>query len=163
MRSTPSSKGIAIVFASWTLSIACETEPEPAPICWDERLSLAVDLNTNPLLERGCLEPVEPLCSAVLGYVDGGYVDVDAATAGTQYWCRASDLQNVSQPDQVVEQHLPECDADATNLPCWRVVPDPQLCPTGDEAALEIIRAVAPPPDNVTSARCYARCAYCDP
>lgn len=144
--------------------MACETEPEPAPACSDERLNLTVDLDaTNPLLERGCLEAVEPLCSGNFGYVDGGYVDANPDVAGTQYWCRVSDLQNVSQPDQVVEQHLPECDPAATNLPCWRVVLDAQLCPTGDEAALEIVRAVAPPPDNVTGARCAATCLYCSP
>lgn len=165
MRSAPASLGCfgAIVFAaSSTLSVACETEPA-AKSCSDESSYLEVDLDaTNPLLERGCLKPVVPLCSPNFGYVEGGYVDVDPNVAGTQYWCRASDIQNAQQPNQT-EQHLPECDANATNRPCWRVVPDPQLCPTGDEAALEIIRTVAPPPNNRTGALCQATCLYCSP
>jgi len=67
--------------------------------------------------------------------------------------CSVSDVTNYLKPNQN-ETILPQCDANASTKPCWRITKDATKCPTGDNFILEVVRAVAPPPDTHMIAYC---------
>jgi len=67
--------------------------------------------------------------------------------------CSVSDVTNYLKPNQT-EKVLPQCDANASVKPCWRIATDATKCPTGDNYILEVVRAEAPPPETHMIAYC---------
>ncbi len=67
--------------------------------------------------------------------------------------CSVSDVTNYLKPNQT-EVVLPQCDANASNKPCWRINTDATKCPTGQHYILEVVRAEAPPPETHMIAYC---------
>jgi len=98
-------------------------------------------------LQRGCVGPWPTQCA-------GRRLDIDPNTPGVQYDCSVSDVERFGQRDQT-EQVLPECDTNASNAPCWRVIPD-EACGGDDPVALEVIRETAPSDDSQVIAYCFA-------
>ena len=67
--------------------------------------------------------------------------------------CSVSDVTNYLKPNQT-EVVLPQCDASASNKPCWRITTDATKCPENDHFVLDVQRAQAPPPDTHMIAYC---------
>ena len=97
--------------------------------------------------QRGCVGPWPWECA-------GRRLDVDPDTPGVQYDCSVSDVQRLGQADQT-EHVRPECDAGASNAPCWRVIRD-NTCGGDNPIALEVIRDAAPSDDSHVIAYCFA-------
>ena len=78
----------------------------------------------------------------------GNLADGDTVTPGIQPTCTVADVVGV---DSVP---LPECDAGATNVPCWQVVQDAAQCPAGGHFELEVQRTVSAPSNDHVVADC---------
>jgi hypothetical protein len=81
-------------------------------------------------------------------------LDRDLNEPGQQYECSVSDVQRYGQPDQA-EQPISECNAAATDLPCWRIISD-SSCESDPTLALEVVRGTPPPQDSNVVAYCLA-------
>ncbi len=91
---------------------------------------------------------------------DGVLADADPTTAGTQYDCSVSDVQNPGQANQV-ETVLPACNnttspPSSTNKPCWTIVVDTTKCPTAPSLALQVERTEAPSSETHMIADCVS-------
>jgi hypothetical protein len=102
---------------------------------------------------RGCIGPLPAGCRGQPPF------DADPDTPGTQYDCSVADVQHYGLTNQV-DQDLPPCDDNATNVPCWRAVRD-QACSELAHDTLEVVRAMAAPQDSRTSVNCIACIADC--
>jgi hypothetical protein len=98
---------------------------------------------------------IAQLLKSVIGdpCIEGKLSDVDPNTAGPQYDCSVSDVSNQGKPTQT-ETVIPQCDANATIKPCWRINVDLANCPASDHFTLKIERAETPPPETHVIAYC---------
>lgn len=99
---------------------------------------------------------IAQLLKSVIGdpCIEGNLADVDPETPGPQYDCSVSDVTNLGKPNQT-ETILPQCDANATNKPCWRINVDTMNCAaTTHHFTLKIERAQAPAPETHVIANC---------
>ncbi|HZJ65698.1 MAG TPA: hypothetical protein VFD36_19445, partial [Kofleriaceae bacterium] len=67
--------------------------------------------------------------------------------------CSVSDVTNYLKPNQM-EKVLPQCDANASNKPCWRIATDTNLCAAGDHLTLRIEGQDTLPQDTHVVANC---------
>lgn len=98
---------------------------------------------------------IAQLLKTVIGdpCIEGNLADVDPNTPGEQYDCSVSDVSNYGKPNQS-ESIIPQCDATASNKPCWRIETDPTNCPASDNYTLKIERDQTPPPETHVIAYC---------
>ncbi|MBP9207561.1 MAG: VWA domain-containing protein [Kofleriaceae bacterium] len=89
--------------------------------------------------------------------IEGNLADVDPVTAGVQASCAVSDVTDRGTETER-EDPVPACNADASNLPCWRLKPDAMQCaryPT--QLAMDVVRASPAPDDTDVVARCVTQ------
>jgi len=98
---------------------------------------------------------IAQLLKSVIGdpCIEGKLSDVDPTTPGPQYDCSVSDVSNIGKPTQT-EDVIPQCDANASVKPCWRINVDLMNCPLSDHFTLKIERAETPPPETHVIAYC---------
>jgi hypothetical protein len=98
---------------------------------------------------------IAKLLTSVVGdpCMEGVPADVDPNTPGPQYDCAVSDVTNPGTLD-AKETIIPQCDATASQKPCWRIQADAGECPADDHLMLHIERAMDPPADTHIIANC---------
>lgn len=98
---------------------------------------------------------IAQLLKSVIGdpCIEGKLSDVDPNTPGPQYDCSVSDVTNQGKANQT-ETIIPQCDANASNKPCWRIDTDVMNCPNSDNFVLKIERVESPPPETHVIAYC---------
>jgi len=79
--------------------------------------------------------------------------DRDPNTAGVQPECSVSYIFNFGKPNSM-ETILSECNATATNVPCWHIIPDAVQCPVAPGLILKIEDPVAQPDGTQVVADC---------
>ena len=85
--------------------------------------------------------------------IRGTLADVDPNTAGPQYDCSVSDVQNPYKANRV-ETIIPACDATMSAKPCWHIVEDTIGCTEAPNLAIKIERTLIPPDDTHIIASC---------
>lgn len=103
------------------------------------------------------LTVIAELLKEVIGNpcIEGQLSDADGDPAnGIQWSCSVKDVYNEGEPGET-EQTIPECDASASQKPCWRMVEDLASCPdTPTNLSIEIVREGADPDDTNVKVRC---------
>ncbi|MGE0550564.1 MAG: hypothetical protein AB7O24_03160 [Kofleriaceae bacterium] len=101
------------------------------------------------------LQLIAQLLKTVIGdpCISGNLADVDPNTDGPQYDCSVSDISNYGK-DNAVETVLPPCNGTIDNIPCWRIITDPE-CMSDTNFALKVERGgETPAPETHTISYC---------
>ena len=87
----------------------------------------------------GGLQLIAQLLKTVIGdpCIEGNLADVDPDTAGDQFDCSASYVQNFGKPNQS-ETVLPGCNDALSNKPCFRLIEDATKCPLNSHLILKV-------------------------
>ncbi len=104
------------------------------------------------------LQLIAQLLKTVIGdpCIEGDLADVDPTTAGDQFDCAVSFVQDQGKPTQH-ETVVPACDGSLSNKPCWHLVSDTVNCHNGLHLTLKVEGQDSAPQNTHIIANCVTK------